>query len=120
MKYLQQLICLCCLLLSGFETLSAEKIYVEETHFPRKALVKNDCVINTLVSEVEVGGNKDFNNIMDTDLDNYGTIVGVASVGTLVKPMLLVKIPSTITRRVRKPAFAFRRTREVASWNWMC
>lgn len=91
MKYLQQLICLCCLLLSGFETLSAEKIYVEETHFPRKALVRNDCVINTLVSEVEVGGNKDFNNIMDTDLDNYGTIVGVASVGTLVKPMLLVK-----------------------------
>lgn len=92
MRYLQHIcIALLSILLFG-ETLQAQTTKPTlGPRFPRKALVRNDCVLNTFVSEVEVSGNKDFNNIVDTDLENYGTIIGAASVGALVKPILNVR-----------------------------
>lgn len=92
MRYLQHIcIALLSILLFG-ETLQAQTTKPTlGPRFPRKALVRNDCVLNTFVSEVEVSGNKDFNNIMDTDLENHATIISAASVGTLVKPIINVK-----------------------------
>ena len=81
---------LVCLLCGIQETCAKEK--VQNPHFPRKALVRNDCLINTIINVVKVGtGNVDQANVVDEDLENYSTVVGVANVGTILDPGIRVK-----------------------------
>lgn len=81
---------LVCLLCGIQETCAKERI--SDPSFPRKALVQNDCLINTIINVVKVGtGNVDQANVVDDDLENYSTVVGVANVGAILDPGIRVK-----------------------------
>lgn len=81
---------LVCLLCGIQETCAKER--VQNPRFPRKALVQNDCLINTIINVVKVGtGNVDQANVVDEDLENYSTVVGVANVGAILDPGIRVK-----------------------------
>ena len=64
----------------------------EQITFARRALVQTDCVINELISEVDVlAGSSNLSNIMDENLSNYATISGTAVLGLVEKPVIQVK-----------------------------
>lgn len=85
-----------CLLLLGcggaWGAVQPQKVTVESTTFHRKALVAPDCLIDKMIGVVEVGsGTKDLQNLLDGDIGNAATIIGVAAVGAAVDPIVRVK-----------------------------
>lgn len=65
---------------------------IENSDFPRKALIAPDCMINTMVNVVGVAsGESAMNCILDESLNNYASLGGLAKVGLLSDPVLRVK-----------------------------
>lgn len=79
------------LLAIGMNVMAGE-IVVENPHFPRKALIAPDCMINTMINVVDVAsGTNEMNNLLDENLDNFATLAGLAKVGVLSDPIVSVK-----------------------------
>ena len=93
MKYIQHNILLFCLLLLCVEAVRAQNYtVVTDPRFPRKALLRNDCLISKSAEVVGVGtGSGDKENLLDEDLTNCTHLVTVANVGAVLDPVLQIK-----------------------------
>ena len=59
---------------------------------PRTALVRPNCLVNTIIQVVEVlSQTPDYNNMLDRNLNNVTTIPEIADIGVLLKPIVQVK-----------------------------
>lgn len=86
--------------LSAFAEAGAQTKTQMPQHFPRRALVAPDCYISNIIEVVKVGaGTKDLSHVMDADLTNYATVIGVVNAALLENPTIRIKD----TKRIYQP-----------------
>ena len=89
------------------------KIHITNPRFPRKAMVRPDCLVNTMINVITVLEDQaELSNLVDRELDNYTETKSVANISLLTDPVVRVKDRKHYYPAGTKAGFCIRGTGE--------